>query len=80
MTGLDATMRDGFSHGWGELDTNRQLVAWMREYNENRAEADRLAFHGFDAAMETMNAPSPRPCRLSNAMLKLKTSRSRLPS
>jgi erythromycin esterase-like protein len=58
---LDAVLREGFSHTFGDLDTNRQLVAWMREYNKNRPAEERLAFHGFDAATEMMNAPSPRP-------------------
>ena len=58
---LDAVMRDGFSHTFGELDTNRQLVVWMREYNRRRPAAERLAFHGFDASTEMMSAPSPRP-------------------
>ncbi|WP_174183702.1 erythromycin esterase family protein [Nocardia barduliensis] len=57
---LDAAMSEGFSHGFGSLDANRHLVAWMRAYNESRPQADRLAFHGFDAPMETMSAPSPR--------------------
>ncbi|MGB3442654.1 MAG: erythromycin esterase family protein [Actinophytocola sp.] len=58
---LDSAMKDGFSHGFGDLDANRQLVAWMREYNESRPAHERLSFHGFDAVMETMSAPSPRP-------------------
>lgn len=57
---LDAVMSEGFSHGWGEIDANRRLVAWMREYNEGRPPHERLAFHGFDAPMETLSAPSPR--------------------
>jgi erythromycin esterase-like protein len=57
---FDTVMREGFSHNFGDLETNRQLVAWMREYNQNRPPAERLAFHGFDGAMETMSAPSPR--------------------
>jgi erythromycin esterase-like protein len=57
---LDVAMSTGFSHDWGKLDTNRQLVAWMRDYNESRPPAERLAFHGFDAATENMSAPSPR--------------------
>ncbi|WP_283112296.1 erythromycin esterase family protein [Streptomyces halobius] len=57
---LDAAMREGFSHGFGELDANRQLVAWMREYNESRPSEDRVAFHGFDAPTENYSAPSPR--------------------
>ena len=57
---LDESIRAGFSHGFGESAANRQLVAWMREYNENRPAEERVAFHGFDGSMETMNAPSPR--------------------
>ena len=56
---LDSAMR-GFSHTFGELAPNRQLIAWMREYNRNRPPEDRLSFHGFDASTEMMSAPSPR--------------------
>lgn len=55
---LDDVLRDGFSHTFGTLDANRELVAWMREYNENAAEP--LAFHGFDPPLEMMTVPSPR--------------------
>jgi erythromycin esterase-like protein len=58
--GEDATTTDGFSHGFGRLDANRELVAWMREYNDSRPPAERLAFHGFDAPLEMTGAPSPR--------------------
>ncbi|MCP3803786.1 erythromycin esterase family protein [Allokutzneria sp. A3M-2-11 16] len=68
---LDSVMREGFSHDFGELDGNRRLVAWMREYNENRPVEERLSFHGFDAPMETMSAPSPR-CYLEHARDHLK--------
>lgn len=57
---LENAMREGFSHGFGDLEANRRLVAWMREYNQSRPAERRLAFHGFDGSMETMNAPSPR--------------------
>ncbi|WP_066367021.1 erythromycin esterase family protein [Herbidospora mongoliensis] len=57
---LDTVMRDGFTHGWGEKDHFRALVTWMRDHNEKRPPADRLTFHGFDAATENYNAPSPR--------------------
>ena len=57
---LDAVLRDGFSHDFGALDANRRLVAWMREYNEDRPAPDQLAFHGFDAPTENTSAPSPR--------------------
>lgn len=56
---IDAVLRTGFSHGFGELADNRRLVAWMRDHNENRPPEDRVSFHGFDAATEMMSAPSP---------------------
>ncbi|EOD69669.1 erythromycin esterase family protein [Amycolatopsis vancoresmycina] len=53
-----AALDGGFSHNLGEVDANRQLLAWLREYNENTDEP--LAFHGFDAPTEMFSAPSPR--------------------
>jgi len=57
---LDTVMCAGFSHGFGEFPANRQLVIRMREHNEKLPPHRRLAFHGFDAPLETMSAPSPR--------------------
>ncbi|WP_040838106.1 erythromycin esterase family protein [Nocardia brevicatena] len=57
---LDAVMREGFKPGFGDLDTNRHLISWMREYNRDRPPVERLAFHGFDAPIEMTTAPSPR--------------------
>jgi len=57
---FDAAMSEGFSHGFGDLAGNRQLVVWMREYNKSRPVEELLAFHGFDASTEMMSAPSPR--------------------
>lgn len=57
---LDDAMAEGFSHGFGALAPNRELVAWMRAYNDGRPADERLAFHGFDPPLETMSAPSPR--------------------
>ncbi|WP_431773281.1 erythromycin esterase family protein [Streptomyces cucumeris] len=57
---LDAVMREGFSHGFGELDANRELVVRMRGYNEHRPPEERVSFHGFDAPLENASAPSPR--------------------
>lgn len=58
---LDTVTATGFSHGFGRLDANRDLVAWMREHNATRAPGDRLAFHGFDPPLEMTAAPSPGP-------------------
>ncbi|MDQ7808018.1 erythromycin esterase family protein [Amycolatopsis sp. A133] len=53
-----AALDGGFSHNLGEVDANRQLLAWLREHNEQADEP--LAFHGFDAPTEMFSAPSPR--------------------
>ncbi|MEU7791249.1 erythromycin esterase family protein [Amycolatopsis sp. NPDC049159] len=53
-----AALDGGFSHGFGELDANQQLLAWLREYNETADEP--LTCHGFDAPTEMFSAPSPR--------------------
>lgn len=58
---LDTVMAEGFSHSFGQWPANRELVAWMREYNRDRPAEERLAFHGFDFQTETTSAPSPRP-------------------
>ncbi|MEU6860164.1 erythromycin esterase family protein [Glycomyces sp. NPDC046736] len=55
---LDEAMT-GFTHGFGEFDANRRLVAWMREYNERCEPSGRLSFHGIDAPLE-FTAASPR--------------------
>jgi len=61
---LDGVMRDGFSHGFGEVKANRELVGWMREDNAGRESADRLRFYGFDPPLEWW-APSPRASLLA---------------
>ncbi|MEU4247738.1 erythromycin esterase family protein [Amycolatopsis sp. NPDC026612] len=53
-----AALDGGFSHGLGEVDANRQLLAWLRQYNESAGEP--LTWHGFDAPTEMFSAPSPR--------------------
>ncbi|WP_306361995.1 erythromycin esterase family protein [Nocardia sp. CC227C] len=57
---LDTALREGISHDFGELEANRDLVAWLREYNEGRPPEQRVACHGIDAPLETMSAPGPR--------------------
>lgn len=65
---LDAVMKDGFSHGFGEVQANRELIVWMQSFNEGRHERDRVRFYGFDAPLENMWAASPR-----HALLELHT-------
>ncbi|MFS1303444.1 erythromycin esterase family protein [Streptosporangium longisporum] len=54
---LDDVMERGFSHGFGAFPANRELVRWMRKYNEEHDE--KLRFFGFDGPLEYW-AASPR--------------------
>lgn len=54
---LDEVMERGFSHDFGASPANRELVAWMRAYNEEHDE--KLRFFGFDGPLEYW-AASPR--------------------
>ncbi|MBY8886891.1 erythromycin esterase family protein [Streptomyces sp. PTM05] len=57
---LDDVMEHGFSHGWGAHAANRELVCWMREFNDGRPASERLRFAGFDGPLEITGAASPR--------------------
>ncbi|MFI7698538.1 erythromycin esterase family protein [Nonomuraea sp. NPDC049480] len=57
---LDDVMARGFSHGFGASAATRELVRWMRAYNEERSPAERLRFFGFDGPLEMTVAASPR--------------------
>jgi erythromycin esterase-like protein len=50
----------GFSHGFGQLDANRELVEWMREYNADPSHHVKLQFYGFDSPTEMTGTDSPR--------------------
>jgi erythromycin esterase-like protein len=58
---LDEVMARGFSHGWGEYPGSRELVRWMRAYNDGRPRAEQVRFAGFDGPLEITGAASPRP-------------------
>ncbi|MGW5492406.1 erythromycin esterase family protein [Streptomyces olivaceoviridis] len=57
---LDEVVEHGFSHGWGTSAANRELVRWMRAYNDGRPTSERLRFSGFDGPLEITGAASPR--------------------
>ncbi|MEU7144568.1 erythromycin esterase family protein [Nocardia sp. NPDC046473] len=57
---LDTALSEGFTHNFGKLDGNRQLVSWMHDYNQHRPPEERITFHGFDTQTENTTAPSPR--------------------
>ncbi|GAA2937388.1 erythromycin esterase family protein [Streptomyces enissocaesilis] len=57
---LDEVMEHGFSHGWGTSAANRELVRWIRAFNNGRPASERLRFAGFDGPLEITGAASPR--------------------
>ncbi|WP_433608177.1 erythromycin esterase family protein [Prescottella agglutinans] len=59
-TEIDTVLASGFSHGFGAVPGNRELVEWLRAHNAGRAPQDQVRFHGFDAPLEFAGAPSPR--------------------
>lgn len=55
----EAVRDTGFSHGFGKLEANRELVEWMRAYNADSTHRIKLQFYGFDSPTEMMGADSP---------------------
>ncbi|MCP2343243.1 erythromycin esterase family protein [Actinomadura rupiterrae] len=58
---FEDAMKRGFSHDWDTIAANRDLVAWMRAYNQGRPPAGRLHLYGMDGPLEITGAASPRP-------------------
>ncbi|MEU3053150.1 erythromycin esterase family protein [Streptomyces griseus] len=56
----EEVLERGFSHGFGASTANRELVRWMRAFNDGRPCSDRLRFAGFDGPLEMAYAASPR--------------------
>lgn len=58
---LDDVMARGFSHEWfNAAAANRELVGWMRAFNDGRDACDRVRFAGLDGPLEMAAAESPR--------------------
>jgi erythromycin esterase len=55
----EAVQDTGFSHGFGRLEANRELVEWMRRYNADTSHRVKLCFYGFDSPTEMMFSDSP---------------------
>ncbi len=51
----------GFSHSFGEVAANRELIGLLRARNAGRPYAEHVTIYGFDAPTEMADAPSPRP-------------------
>ncbi|NEW40445.1 erythromycin esterase family protein [Nocardia cyriacigeorgica] len=60
-TEIDTVLSTGFSHHFGAIPGNRELVEWLRAHNADRAPQDRVRFHGFDSPGDQTDIPSPRP-------------------
>lgn len=56
----DDVSNAGFSHGFGALDANRELVEWMRSHNTAVPQEQRVRFYGFDTPTEAYATDSPR--------------------
>lgn len=56
----EAVQETGFSHGFGRLDANRELVEWMRAFNADPKHPVKLRFYGFDSPTEMTGTDSPR--------------------
>lgn len=58
---LYETIQDtGFTHGFGRVNANRELVEWMKQYNADPAHHVKLRFYGFDTPTEMSGTDSPR--------------------
>ena len=55
----EAVQDTGFSHGFGRLDANRELVEWIRAYNADPSHNVKLQFYGFDSPTEMTHTDSP---------------------
>lgn len=56
----EAMQQSGFSHDFGKLEANRELVEWMCQYNADPTHHVKLRFYGFDSPTEMMGSDSPR--------------------
>jgi erythromycin esterase len=56
----DEIQHAGFSHGFGRLNANRELIEWMRRHNADPAYPAKLRFYGFDSPTEMTGTDSPR--------------------
>jgi erythromycin esterase-like protein len=56
----EAVKETGFSHNFGRLDANRELIEWMRHYNADPTHTIKLRFYGFDSPTEMSGGDSPR--------------------
>lgn len=56
----EALQETGFSHGFGKLEANKELIEWMLQYNADASHRVKLRFYGFDSPTEMTCSDSPR--------------------
>lgn len=59
LESYEAVRDTGFSHGFGQIEANRELVEWMRRYNADPSQRIKLRFYGFDSPTEMYATDSP---------------------
>ncbi|MGW4499557.1 DUF6194 family protein [Micromonospora sp. NPDC004336] len=62
---LDEVLAAAAGHGFGALAADRELVEWLRAYNDSVPPDERLAFHGLDVPRASTTAPEPAAGRTS---------------
>lgn len=55
----DEAVQTWFGSGFGLLDANRELIEWMRQYNDDPAHPLKLHFYGFDLPLGQGGLASP---------------------
>ncbi|MBF6454536.1 erythromycin esterase family protein [Nocardia cyriacigeorgica] len=60
-TDLDTVLATGFSHHFGAVPGNRELVEWLRMHNAGRPPHDRVRCYGFDFPGDQVEISSPGP-------------------
>jgi erythromycin esterase len=56
----ETVQETGFSHGFGRLKANRELVEWMRAYNANASHRVKVRFYGIDIPVLQAGITGPR--------------------
>lgn len=45
---IDSVLTDGFSCTFGSLEPNKELLMWLRNYNQDKPSSEQVHFYGFD--------------------------------
>ncbi len=53
---LDSVLNNGISYTFGQFPQNRELLTWLKKFNESQTDENRVQFYGFDMSG---NAPNP---------------------